>query len=502
LDKKELTRIIKGAQKGDSRAKQALYLESSRSVYFLAYKILKNKEDAEDITQDVFITVFDKLDELKKPVTYTKWVNRITANKCMSFLRKTRPLIVDEQDILEALELNEDVESSAPEKLYDDEETRRIILEIIDTLPEIQRVCIMFRYFNQLTIEEIAGITGTNVNTVKSRLATARKKLRAAIIDKEEKDGIRLHVLIPIMPVLMRALEEYEMPDGVQARMWENISMNNLAAGSTAKTSQITQTTSGQPGPMSGEIQNAVLGSAGKGVTSMVSSKAIAIILSIIGGAAVITAAVIYYPQISEMLSFSNNMGEIIADVIGDETTPPIQSEIPNTETSNQQQGQQETDTPSLINIYLSEGTYEGELDENGLFTGWGVWNYYNTRYEGYFENGMPNGEGTFYITGNDDADVVLTIIQGIWIDGLANNEIKYTLHAPYGEHRENMQIDIFVFEVANGHPTINGEILAIETNMDFTPKKILSTDEIFSVPPWTFLYINYSNEPPTGNGE
>jgi len=59
MDIQGLARIIKGAQKGDSQARQALYLESSKSVYFLALKILKNKEDAEDITQDVFVTVYE-----------------------------------------------------------------------------------------------------------------------------------------------------------------------------------------------------------------------------------------------------------------------------------------------------------------------------------------------------------------------------------------------------------------------------------------------------------
>ena len=502
MDKQDVTGLVIKAQNGDRQAQQDLYIHGSKSVFYTALKILRNREDAEDITQDVFLTVYEKLPELRKPEAYYGWVNQILINKCMGFLRKHKPMPTDE-DILDILELNEN-EDVNPAKILDDEEARKIIMDIIDTLPDSQRFCIISRYFNQLSIGEIAEISGTNEHTVKSRLALARKKIRKAIMEKEERDGIRLHALfpIPIMPVLMKAFDEYEMPDGLQARMWENISAS-LMARSKANTSELTQTASGQPNPMSaGEIQNAVLGSAGKGVASMMSSKAIAIILSIIGGAAVITAVVIYYPQISEMFSFSN-MGEIIADVTRDEATSPTSnSEAHNSETSDQQQGQQETDTQSPTDIDLSEGTYEGELDENGLFAGWGVWNYYNTRYEGYFENGMPNGKGTFTITGNADADVVLTIIQGIWIDGLANNEIKYTLHAPYGEHRENMQIDTFVFEVANGHPTINGEVLAIETNMDFIPNKILSTDEIFSVPPWIFLYINYSNEPPTGSGE
>jgi len=367
MDIQGLAKIIKAAQKGDSQARQALYLESSKSVYFLAFKILKNKEDAEDITQDVFVTVFEKLAELKQPAAYINWVNQITSNKCLNYLKKKKPMLVDEQDLLDIMDEDGSVDNTTPEMLYDNEETRRIIMEIIDKLPETQRVSVMLRYYSQLSIEEIAVATDTNEYTVKNRLATARKKIRSAILEKEEKDGIRLHVLIPIMPVLMKAFDEYEMPDGLQARMWENIS-TSLMAKSKVNTSEITQTASGQPNPMSaGEIQNVVLGSAGKGVTSMVSSKAIAIILSIIGGAAVITAAVIFYPQISKMFSFSNNMGEIIADVSQDKTndepySEPTPTAIDSTQNDTNTQTTNTTDT-TVVNGLSDDYIWQSMAD-------------------------------------------------------------------------------------------------------------------------------------------
>lgn len=250
METKKLVEIVLKAQSGDSHAQQELYLDSSKSVYYLALKILRNKDDAEDMTQDVFVTVFEKLPELKQPAAYYKWLNQITANKCMSFLRKKRPLPIDEPDLLDALEM-EDEGGETPETLYDDEETRRIIMEIIDALPDPQRVCVMYRYFNQLSIEEIAEITGANEHTVKSRLALARQKIRAAILNKEEKEGIRLHVLIPIMPVLMKSLEDFQMPEGVTAQIWERIAEGaGIAAGTAAAATEAAQAgTSGQVGP-------------------------------------------------------------------------------------------------------------------------------------------------------------------------------------------------------------------------------------------------------------
>jgi len=61
-----------------------------------ALKILRNPEDAEDIMQNVFIAVFDKITELKEPAAYYKWLNQITANRCMNHFRKKKAFIGDE----------------------------------------------------------------------------------------------------------------------------------------------------------------------------------------------------------------------------------------------------------------------------------------------------------------------------------------------------------------------------------------------------------------------
>ena len=157
LETKELAELVRKAQRGDKQAQQEIYLDSSKAVYFLALKILRNKNDEEDITQDVFITVYEKLAGLKQPGAYYKWVNQITANACLMLIRKKKPIPIDEPDVLDALDFEDEGDAPTPEKLFDDEETRRLIMEIIDALPDSQRICVMYRYFNQLSIEEIAA---------------------------------------------------------------------------------------------------------------------------------------------------------------------------------------------------------------------------------------------------------------------------------------------------------------------------------------------------------
>jgi len=84
-------------------------------------------------------------------------------------------------------------------------------------------------------------MTETNVHTVKSRLALARQKIRAAILAKEEEEGIHLHVLIPIIPILQKSLEEFTIPEGVSERIWQHVAeVTGIAAagaGTVAATS-------------------------------------------------------------------------------------------------------------------------------------------------------------------------------------------------------------------------------------------------------------------------
>ncbi|MCL2628997.1 MAG: hypothetical protein FWD44_09945 [Oscillospiraceae bacterium] len=88
----------------------------------------------------------------------------------------------------------------------------------------------------------------------------------------------------------------------------------------------------------------------------------------------------------------------------------------------------------SFDETLLNEGTYDGEIDANGKFTGWGVWVYHNIRYEGYFENGVPNGEGALYVNiplpvpfdpHNQSGDSYLEV-RGTFVNGSAHGLITY----------------------------------------------------------------------------
>lgn len=234
-----LAETIRAACNGDTTAQEKLYLEYAKPVYYLALKLLKNKEEAEDITQDVFIQAFQKLSELQSPEAFPSWLNRIAANKCTDVFRKRMRQTDSNEEALVGLHFSEETDPLLiPEKSFDNAETARMIVEIIDNLPDPQRICVYYYYYEQMTVAQIAENLGTNENTVKTRLSLAREKIRKEIEHLNEKDGIKLYGTVPLMliPVFKKALEGFEMPPELLSGMFSGVTAQSAAnaAGTAA----------------------------------------------------------------------------------------------------------------------------------------------------------------------------------------------------------------------------------------------------------------------------
>lgn len=145
-------------------------IENREAHYRLAYSYVRNKENALDIVQDAIVKALlsvGKLDEL----TYMKtWFYRIVANTAIDFIRKHQRVTVMDDDILD---------SFLPQ--LEDEMTDMDLQNAINHLPPKYKTLIILRFFEDLKIEEIAEVTGDNINTVKTRLYAALKKLRIEV---------------------------------------------------------------------------------------------------------------------------------------------------------------------------------------------------------------------------------------------------------------------------------------------------------------------------------
>jgi len=146
-----------------------------RKVFGLAYSFLRDREAAEDVTQEVFIKVWRALPGFDGRASMSTWIYTIARNASLSALRARRP-----QSSLSDPEVMQAVESLDPVPSADAMVDRAAILRLVDQLPTKQRQVIMLFYMQAQSHEEVATMLGMPVGTVKTLLHRARARLQAA----------------------------------------------------------------------------------------------------------------------------------------------------------------------------------------------------------------------------------------------------------------------------------------------------------------------------------
>ncbi len=144
-------------------------------VYTLAIRMLKNREEAEEVSQDVFIKIYKSLASFKGDSKLSTWVYRVTYNCCLDQIKKNKKHLNDVP--IDEYNYNKiDTIDNALEGLIK-EEKQQLIRSCVNKLPEESSAIITLFYFDELSLDEISGITGIESNTVKVKLFRARKKL-------------------------------------------------------------------------------------------------------------------------------------------------------------------------------------------------------------------------------------------------------------------------------------------------------------------------------------
>lgn len=154
-------------------------------VFYFSLKMLKDKYYAEELTQEVFIDVFNCICKLKNVEFFNSWLMKITLNKINSRIKK---IIYDKEkninnDVLEFLESEN--KSLIPEKSLLNKELNTVLLNQISKLNEKKKRVLIMYYFNNLSLKQIAKIENIPVGTVKSRLFSCKKELEKNLSLKE-----------------------------------------------------------------------------------------------------------------------------------------------------------------------------------------------------------------------------------------------------------------------------------------------------------------------------
>lgn len=179
-------KIIEKVLGGDANAFEELVLKYEKTVYNLALRMVGDRDDAFDMTQEAFIKAYGSLSSFRGDSKFSVWIYRITTNVCLDFLRsKSRKqqvsLTVSDDD--EDAQLDIPDPSSTPEQQLIKKISMQSVEEGLKTLPDKQRQILVMRELGGMSYAEIGKALSLEEGTVKSRIFRARKRLCTFLLD-------------------------------------------------------------------------------------------------------------------------------------------------------------------------------------------------------------------------------------------------------------------------------------------------------------------------------
>ena len=184
------TRLAKLARNGDLRAFGELVDLYKDKIYHLAYRMLHNVQEAEDVVQETFLRVYTNLNRYDEMQKFSTWIYRIGTNLCIDRLRKRKPSYSLDAEVNDgdgddwySMLASQD---RTPEGELILSETQQQVRDAIDALPEKYKSVVILRYLHDMSLQEISEILDMPVSTIKTRVHRGREYLR----ERLEKDSL------------------------------------------------------------------------------------------------------------------------------------------------------------------------------------------------------------------------------------------------------------------------------------------------------------------------
>ena len=264
----KLSEFVKKAKTGDQDAIASIYEKTYTQVFYTVKSMIKDEDAVFDILQDAYMKAFAHLDSFEGDDKFLPWVKQIAANTARDWLKKKKPMLFSElntdedRDIAFEEQIEDDRDENIPEKVIDQQETVRLLTEIIEGLPEDQRAAIGMFYYQDMSVKQIAETMGASESAVKSRLKYGRDKIEAKVIELE-KNGTKLYGVapLPFLLLLINSLKNYTAelsPDmNILKTILENVVQPSINAATVKTAADIVQTATETSKTTAGAVQGA-----------------------------------------------------------------------------------------------------------------------------------------------------------------------------------------------------------------------------------------------------
>jgi len=186
--------LIMRAKQGDEASFEALILSCKGKAYNIAYRYMRNEEDALDVMQESFIKIYRHLEKFNEQSQFDTWVYRIVVNACNDMLRKNKNKTIN--DTIYKNKDSEDVfieiadKGPRPDEILENKEKSKYILSCLEKTGHDHKEILILRDIQGFSYEQIAQILNCSMGTVKSRLSRARLKLKEIYLAGKQSEQI------------------------------------------------------------------------------------------------------------------------------------------------------------------------------------------------------------------------------------------------------------------------------------------------------------------------
>jgi len=181
--------LVEKAQTGNVYSFEQLIYKYDKKILCLIISMVGNRDEAEDLYQEVFLRVYKSIRNFRKDSNFYTWIYKIAVNVCVNYRKKKKvnKIFVKVDDYKDDEENRpvefEDNTQELPSKKIEEEQLKTMIKQAVDSLPEKQRIVFYLRHYQEKKIKEIAEIIGCSEGTVKNYLFRASEKLKKALKD-------------------------------------------------------------------------------------------------------------------------------------------------------------------------------------------------------------------------------------------------------------------------------------------------------------------------------